>query len=481
MVIKRILYLICFLAVWLIICVCGALEKIIYQKRCYDNSLHVFYTQTAFTLDECISECQLRTRCFGTRYNNHYKHCSLLDPVDLDRLQDQSPGCLFTNISQWEHQNLGSCAGHNCSMSEVCVPVNPTDHECMTSYCEEPPVVANARTIVGKQLLGSRNRYICNVGFTRIGDPVVTCQDDGQWTETDVYCVKQCRRPKADYFNSYLIGTDIVNNFAPGTTLYFRCREGFQSAGTETSNTCDTNSRWTRGAIIQCCSDVNHYYQGRCFMPFGNSTVSSIQGKSLRVCIQNTSNLIPFVHVQQFWLDTSLASIKRKTCIPVYIHAYTIMSWYNYHFGDWRMRSHCQRLGGRQGNVYTSYGKQIEATGVAYDLLINAWQKQQFKWFYNLTSNCLVPNFGSDLGRFTNMAYDDIVHYVKDNFETLDTRRNGCYQARLWGPDQEPDGGDSEPCIFLRKSNGYKGYGDTSCNFQNLNVGFVCHFQMDGV
>ncbi|WAR25119.1 SVEP1-like protein [Mya arenaria] len=417
------LTLIWILVDWLIICVLGYLGNITYPKRCYDNSLHVFYTQTAFSLDECIRECQLRTRCFGTRYNNHYKHCSLLDPVDLDRLQDESPGCLFTNISQWEHQNLGSCAGHNCSMSEVCIPVNPTDHECMTSHCEMPPVVANARTLAGTQLLGSRNLYICNVGYSRVGDPVVKCQDDGQWTKPDFYCIKQCRRPKADHYNAYLIGADVVNNFAPGTTLYFRCKEGFHSAGTFTSNTCNDQFNWTHGDKILCCRDDKHYYQERCFLPFGQGTASSFQ----------------------------------------------------------EIKSHCQSLGGWQGDVYKGYAEHIEAMGVTYDLLINVWQKKDFETWRNLTSNCLVPNFGSDLSQFSGMSYGDIVHYVNDNFDSLGAEDNQCWWANLWGPGLEPNGGDSEPCTFLLKSNGYQGLGDISCNFQNLNIGFVCHFPMDTV
>lgn len=64
--------------------------------------------------------------------------------------------------------------------------------ECYCVYliadCLEPPMIDRAIISVGRTVEGTTRTYTCNTGTNTEGTPTITCQANGIWTSTDLYC-----------------------------------------------------------------------------------------------------------------------------------------------------------------------------------------------------------------------------------------------------------------------------------------------------
>ena len=253
------------------------------HKECYGKDISVAHMAFGlWSFEECLTECQHRNVCVGIRYHPPSKHCSVLDGLVLDALENVNNKCLFVNISVWDASPVAACVDHSCSSNEKCKPSDedPNTPVCETSECPSAPEVQFAHHLSDTRTIGTTNRYICDAGYSLVGIPDVICQDNGVWTAPNFTCVKQCLRPKDFYNNADLIGYTSVSNFGPGTSLSFECKDGFRKAHLYTSNVCNSDSQWSHHHMVHCCPDHLYYDPVRrwCTQPFSQGEADTVSG-----------------------------------------------------------------------------------------------------------------------------------------------------------------------------------------------------------
>jgi len=260
------------------------------HKKCYGKDISVAHMAFGLSFEECLTECQHRNVCVGIRYHPRSKHCSVLDGLALDALENLNNKCLFVNISFWMMSESNSCANHACSLNEKCIPSDgdPESFECEKSECSPPPTVENAFHLSQSRTIGSKNRYRCTKDYNLVGNPEIVCQDNYEWTTPTFTCVKKCRRPKATYQSAELVGVSSNTNFGSGTKLEFQCKPGYNMAQKQTSNVCNINENgpYWNGYAIECCPDDHFYIIGWrwCVMPpYPIGNVTTYAGKMLYI------------------------------------------------------------------------------------------------------------------------------------------------------------------------------------------------------
>lgn len=61
----------------------------------------------------------------------------------------------------------------------------------LAAFCGQPPLVLHAKMFGQRQLryrTSSQVRYHCGAGFIQRQNPVITCQNNGQWEEPQITC-----------------------------------------------------------------------------------------------------------------------------------------------------------------------------------------------------------------------------------------------------------------------------------------------------
>ena len=61
--------------------------------------------------------------------------------------------------------------------------------------CPSLPAIMNGQLLVAGDRPGTVAQYVCNKGFTLVGDSQRTCQISGEWTSTDPFCRKGNMQP----------------------------------------------------------------------------------------------------------------------------------------------------------------------------------------------------------------------------------------------------------------------------------------------
>jgi len=248
------------------------------HKECYGKDISVAHMAFGLSFEECLTECQHRNVCVGIRYHPPSKHCSVLDGLALDALENLNNKCLFVNISVWDASPVTACEDHSCSSNEKCKPSDedPNTPVCEPSECPSAPSVDYAHPLSNTRKMGTTNRYACNGGYSLVGNPEIKCQDNAQWSTPSFMCERQCRRPRDFYNSAELVAVSSVNNFGPGTQLYFKCKAGYNKHQMTTSIVCPTS--WWR---IHCCPD-DYFYNADvqwCLLPpFARGEVTTYDG-----------------------------------------------------------------------------------------------------------------------------------------------------------------------------------------------------------
>ncbi|XP_053227281.1 sushi domain-containing protein 1 isoform X3 [Podarcis raffonei] len=124
---------------------------------------------------------------------------------------------------------------------------------CKVVDCGLPPSVPNAYSAVNKTTYGNKVVYTCQPGYViESGNSTAVCSSSGQWKEADFVCKEiDCGKPR--WFPN---NTDIIwdNRTTLGSTIYYKCREGFQFFGEHNFSQCTTSQKW--GNITFECKEI---------------------------------------------------------------------------------------------------------------------------------------------------------------------------------------------------------------------------------
>ncbi|XP_053227280.1 sushi domain-containing protein 1 isoform X2 [Podarcis raffonei] len=127
---------------------------------------------------------------------------------------------------------------------------------CKVVDCGLPPSVPNAYSAVNKTTYGNKVVYTCQPGYViESGNSTAVCSSSGQWKEADFVCKEiDCGKPR--WFPN---NTDIIwdNRTTLGSTIYYKCREGFQFFGEHNFSQCTTSQKW--GNITFECKEVKDF------------------------------------------------------------------------------------------------------------------------------------------------------------------------------------------------------------------------------
>lgn len=128
-----------------------------------------------------------------------------------------------------------------CQEDQSWSPVEPT---CMKIVvCRQPPKPSNSMQKPDQPIyqVGESIRYKCNNKFELKGEPVLTCQDNGEFDFRPPVCQRRCRRP---YLPRKLSISPDKDYYYPGDEVEFECGEHYKLEGGSTLN-CEPNGRWS--------------------------------------------------------------------------------------------------------------------------------------------------------------------------------------------------------------------------------------------
>ena len=66
--------------------------------------------------------------------------------------------------------------------------------------CGAPPVLNNGTVVAASTLVGGVVTYICDVGFSLVGDALLTCSITGLWEGTTPSCQGNTKKTKRPIF-----------------------------------------------------------------------------------------------------------------------------------------------------------------------------------------------------------------------------------------------------------------------------------------
>ncbi|XP_042303302.1 sushi domain-containing protein 1 isoform X4 [Sceloporus undulatus] len=114
---------------------------------------------------------------------------------------------------------------------------------CKVVNCGIPPSIPNAYFApVNKTTYGSKVIYTCQPGYVfESGNWTSVCNTRQQWEGADIVCKEiNCGKPP------WIQNTDIFwdNTTTLGSTIFYKCREGFQYSGGHNFSRCTVSQKW---------------------------------------------------------------------------------------------------------------------------------------------------------------------------------------------------------------------------------------------
>ncbi|KAL4236644.1 hypothetical protein ACF0H5_005029 [Mactra antiquata] len=120
---------------------------------------------------------------------------------------------------------------------------------CIIVDCGAPSSIANGFVDVNNTTYQEIAHYSCNSGYILSGNSSRTCQEDGQWSESEPYCIIDCVEPPSIAQN----GTVAYNDTLDGSLAIYMCDDGCEMTG-ENQTTCLSNGFWSNTAPNCSCS-----------------------------------------------------------------------------------------------------------------------------------------------------------------------------------------------------------------------------------
>uniref|UniRef100_H2Z7B0 Sushi domain-containing protein n=1 Tax=Ciona savignyi TaxID=51511 RepID=H2Z7B0_CIOSA len=118
---------------------------------------------------------------------------------------------------------------------------------CSAVRCLQPNIPTNGRLtdriIFTHYEVGSSVAFECRPGYEIVGVRSITCEDSGQWSDTEPTCrVITCEDRTAP--SQGTISTTSTKPFTLGNTVSYTCNNGYQLSGSNTAE-CQQNGRWS--------------------------------------------------------------------------------------------------------------------------------------------------------------------------------------------------------------------------------------------
>ncbi|XP_046583594.1 sushi, von Willebrand factor type A, EGF and pentraxin domain-containing protein 1-like [Haliotis rubra] len=189
--------------------------------------------------------------------------------------------------------------------------------------CSSPPVVANTVVISDNTTLNSTAVYTCSPGFVHVsGSTNITCLDTGFWEIPFIECVADCGLPPQITNTIMTYNSTLVNS-----TAEYTCVDGTAHASDSTQVTCQSDGNWTNSdtsCLVNCGSPpsvlnatvtisgtwVNSSAQYACHDGFTASGSASV------ICQLNGTWEVPSFMCKEVQLPSTTSS-STSTQIPV--------------------------------------------------------------------------------------------------------------------------------------------------------------------
>ena len=106
---------------------------------------------------------------------------------------------------------------------------------------------------------GSVARYKCNSKFKLSGNPIRSCQSDGQWSGKAPTCIHEIQLIgiRCPRLRSPAYGSVRVSGTSLGSRAFYSCDPGFRLYGRSVRR-CFSNGKWSRSPPT--CRRKNKYY-----------------------------------------------------------------------------------------------------------------------------------------------------------------------------------------------------------------------------
>ncbi|XP_054842933.1 sushi domain-containing protein 1 [Eublepharis macularius] len=234
--------------------------------------------------DECqigISEiCGEHASCHNTR-GSFYCVClegyeasnnnSIFIPNDGTHCRDIDE-CEVSDICGLGGLCVNTLGSYKCACAEGYRTENgaetfhpPTDRiSCKVVDCGVPPSLPHAYlALVNETTYGNKVEYTCWPGYgIDSGNRISVCSSKGRWEGPYLVCKEiDCGEPLS------LPNTDIIwdNSTTLGSTVYYKCKKGFQSMGERNFSQCTITKKWEN--ITFECKAVENWPHGGLKMP----------------------------------------------------------------------------------------------------------------------------------------------------------------------------------------------------------------------
>ena len=198
------------------------------------------------SLGECATQCVLWKKCVGISYNRQMTACFLIDDhFNMENATVNDTVCINMDIKDIllpRRSSEGACSRQPCSENEECLVKGKGEgnFECIPKVCPELLETKNATIPYGSRLVGSTKSIRCHEGYTMFGNSSITCEKDGYWSTSDFQCYKNCPTPRL----SNAVVTSFNPRLAYNTTAKFICNDGYTALG-DLKVTCLSNGQWS--------------------------------------------------------------------------------------------------------------------------------------------------------------------------------------------------------------------------------------------
>jgi len=121
-----------------------------------------------------------------------------------------------------------------------------TPPTCTPNTCVEPEEITNGNYIVTEYTVGSNVQYVCDSGYEITGSSVLTCTEDGTWSDVPPTCTEVACTSCEPALSGTLANGVVVGDFSNsiGSTVTYTCNQLFTMNGPPTI-TCKDDCTWS--------------------------------------------------------------------------------------------------------------------------------------------------------------------------------------------------------------------------------------------